>query len=383
MNSIPCIYQRLSIQHGFYHAIRRFWMWLFAVATRLAINWESLTHGGGCRWFDGAVSLAAPRVVSMTTPGAANVIGVIRWTTLPFWRTSHPKAGWVVATVITRKTQRSIESLDVDKGRHAKNHSHGCTSKHEFIRCIWRWVTLSADRIFMPDAILSVGYVTSHAKRGWEIIHMTSQARNTRHTDTQLIDCFELFFFYSLCVFIQMLIILIVFPLNNNKLAKCFKFHIVSSQITVTQSGPKSMTCSHGRNILIIHSSKSQNASLSFRSTGVMAEINLQIFSLNCNGLSDDARRNAVFSKLKRSAAEIYLLQETHSTSRIEKRWQHEWGNKNMYFSHGIPNSRGVAIIITNNYGANTVNIRRDTEGRILIIDLKRYGTTWKTNIQS
>ena len=55
-----------------------------------------------------------------------------------------------------------------------------------------------------------------------------------------------------------MLIILIVFPLNNDKLATCFKFHIIGSQITVTQSGPKSMTCSHGRNILISHSSKSQ-----------------------------------------------------------------------------------------------------------------------------
>ena len=31
--------------------------------------------------------------------------------------------------------------------------------------------------------------------------------------------------------------------------------------------------------------------------------------------------------------------------------------------------------MITNNYDANIVNIRRDTEGRILIIDLERHGT--------
>ena len=108
-----------------------------------------------------------------------------------------------------------------------------------------------------------------------------------------------------------------------------------------------------------------------------MAEIDLQIFSLNCNGLNDDVKRNAVFSKLKRSAAGIYLLQETHSTLKIEQRWQHEWGNKAMYFSHGTSNSRGVAIIITNNYDANIVNIRRDTEGRILIVDLERRGTIY------
>ena len=48
-----------------------------------------------------------------------------------------------------------------------------------------------------------------------------------------------------------------------------------------------------------------------------------------------------------------------------------------MYFSHGASNSRVVAIMITNNYDANIVNIRRDTEGRILIIDLERHGTIY------
>ena len=48
-----------------------------------------------------------------------------------------------------------------------------------------------------------------------------------------------------------------------------------------------------------------------------------------------------------------------------------------MYLSHGASNSKGVAIMITNNYDANIVNIRRDTEGRILIIDLERHGTIY------
>ena len=48
-----------------------------------------------------------------------------------------------------------------------------------------------------------------------------------------------------------------------------------------------------------------------------------------------------------------------------------------MYFSHGASNSRGVAIMITNNYEANIVNIRRDTDGRILIVDLERHGTIY------
>ena len=114
-----------------------------------------------------------------------------------------------------------------------------------------------------------------------------------------------------------MLNISIVFPLNNRKLATCFKFHIVGSATILSRT-----------------QSNDKIAPLSYRLSGVMAEIDLQIFSLNCNELNDDVKRNAVFSKFKRSAAGIYLLQETNCTLKIEQRWQHEWGNKAMYFSH-------------------------------------------------
>ena len=68
MNSIPVYikdsrYNTVSITlHGGFFLFC-FLMWLFAMATRLAINWENLTHGSGRCRFDGAVSLAVPRVV--------------------------------------------------------------------------------------------------------------------------------------------------------------------------------------------------------------------------------------------------------------------------------------------------------------------------------
>ena len=64
---------------------------------------------------------------------------------------------------------------------------------------------------------------------------------------------------------------------------------------------------------------------------------------MNCNGLNDDVKRDAVFSKLKMSGEAIFLLQETHSTAAIEQKWRNEWGSN---FSHGESNSRGVAIVI-------------------------------------
>ena len=61
----------------------------------------------------------------------------------------------------------------------------------------------------------------------------------------------------------------------------------------------------------------------------------------------------------------------------MEQRWQTDWGNKQMYFSHGASNSKGVVIIITNNYDANIVNIRRDTNGRMILLDIERNGTIY------
>ena len=41
-----------------------------------------------------------------------------------------------------------------------------------------------------------------------------------------------------------------------------------------------------------------------------------------------------------------------------------------MYFSHGESNAKGVAVVITNYYEANIINVQRDNEGRIVVIDI-------------
>ena len=98
---------------------------------------------------------------------------------------------------------------------------------------------------------------------------------------------------------------------------------------------------------------------------------------MNCNGLNDDLKRIAVFAKPRKKTNGIILLQETHSTPEMEQRWQNDWGNKQMYFSHEASNSKGIAIIITNNFDANIVNIRRDTNGRMILLDIERNGTIY------
>ncbi len=49
-------------------------------------------------------------------------------------------------------------------------------------------------------------------------------------------------------------------------------------------------------------------------------EISLQLSSFNVNGLRQDKKRNAIFTKLKPSN-NILLLQETPFTKEIENKW--------------------------------------------------------------
>jgi exonuclease III len=93
------------------------------------------------------------------------------------------------------------------------------------------------------------------------------------------------------------------------------------------------------------------------------------VFSLNANGLVDMVKRQAVFQKKKGPG--IFLLQETHSTVKTSNKFIEQWGNKNIIFAHGTSNSKGVAILFSNNFEYELIREEVDTEGRFLIIDVK------------
>ncbi len=90
----------------------------------------------------------------------------------------------------------------------------------------------------------------------------------------------------------------------------------------------------------------------------------LAIMSFNANGLGDEAKRKAVFSKLRRYNS-IVFLQETHSVSDKEKEWNDEWGGK-ILFSHGSSNSKGAAILFPPHLDLNIEEDFRDCNGRII-----------------
>ena len=87
-----------------------------------------------------------------------------------------------------------------------------------------------------------------------------------------------------------------------------------------------------------------------------MNEIN--ILSANCQGLGDWGKRKDVFAYLHSKKYNIYCLQDTHFTSEIENRIRCEWGFE-CHFSSYRSNSRGVAILLNNNFEFKVVKKKR------------------------
>jgi exonuclease III len=95
----------------------------------------------------------------------------------------------------------------------------------------------------------------------------------------------------------------------------------------------------------------------------------ISIASYNCNGLADYKKRRSVFTWLKEKDYNIYCLQETHSTVLDEVLWKKNWVGK-IYFSHGQRNSKGVMVLINNNFDPNVQLVQTDPQGRWIILNM-------------
>ena len=101
-------------------------------------------------------------------------------------------------------------------------------------------------------------------------------------------------------------------------------------------------------------------------------EENIQLNSYNTRGLGNRVKRLAIFSWLKIHHSGIHMLQETHSDKISENRWEREWGGK-ILFSHGNSSSKGVAILFENHIDVDIKQIRKDDNGRLLLLDCKNF----------
>ena len=91
------------------------------------------------------------------------------------------------------------------------------------------------------------------------------------------------------------------------------------------------------------------------------------ISSLNCQGLGNPQKRRDVFHYLKQKAFSIYCLQDTHFDKKLIKYIKAEWGYK-CFFSCYSSNSRGVAILLNNNFEFKVNKVHCDENGNYIVM---------------
>lgn len=94
----------------------------------------------------------------------------------------------------------------------------------------------------------------------------------------------------------------------------------------------------------------------------------LNIISMNVQGLGDKAKRKDVLNYLKSKKFSICFLQDTHFDRKEESYIRSQWGYE-CYFSFYNTQSRGVAILINNNFDFKLDNIKHDANGNLLIVN--------------
>ena len=67
---------------------------------------------------------------------------------------------------------------------------------------------------------------------------------------------------------------------------------------------------------------------------------------------------------------DVILLQETHSTKNVEKRWKTEFGGQ-IIFNHGVNNACGVSIMLSCRVVTKVHSTIKSFQGRFLILDIE------------
>ena len=96
---------------------------------------------------------------------------------------------------------------------------------------------------------------------------------------------------------------------------------------------------------------------------------NIKILSMNCQGLGDPGKRKDVFHYLKQKKFAIYLLQDTHFTSKEENYIRSMWGFE-CFFDCFSSQSRGVAILLNNTFEYKLHRLKKGNDGNKLILDI-------------
>ena len=91
--------------------------------------------------------------------------------------------------------------------------------------------------------------------------------------------------------------------------------------------------------------------------------------TLNCNGLRQKQKRNALFKQFKKSKYAIVCLQETFVLKQDIETWEKEWKGQ-LFAITGTCHSKGQVILFHKSFVVSDLNVNFVSD-RILLITFK------------
>ena len=99
----------------------------------------------------------------------------------------------------------------------------------------------------------------------------------------------------------------------------------------------------------------------------------ITIFSQNCQGLANPQKRRAIFRHVRAKKYNIVCLQDVHIQSQQESYVKAEWGY-DAFFSCYNSSSRGVLILLNNNFEHKVEKVKSDPNENYIILDINIDG---------
>ena len=94
---------------------------------------------------------------------------------------------------------------------------------------------------------------------------------------------------------------------------------------------------------------------------------------MNVRGLGNMQKRWQVFEWLKNLNSSVYLLQETHAISQVEKKWKEEWKGE-IYISGNKSNGQGVGILLNPKSILSITKCHELAVGRLIACEIEING---------
>ena len=98
---------------------------------------------------------------------------------------------------------------------------------------------------------------------------------------------------------------------------------------------------------------------------------NISVLSYNCRGLNDTDKRTKLFLWINDQDYDIIFLQETFLTNQSEAHVKNSWKGISVFANSDSNHSRGVVVLLKENFEGKVINSFSSKDGRILLLNIE------------